>query len=217
MTSRETVEGYLLFRAAELTLQNGYDWFAIVDRHTDAQARTYVEPDPLYHPWYGPGFGYWRPSWRYRGARLRLAQLGPVLRRPFWADRLDVQHHRELRGLRRDHHPQGRQARRRPARLRRPRGGREPEAEDPVPGRPPSSGRLEQVGRAANRARPTQPRPIEPSQKALRRVMIATVQMAMPISSRVAAAGQPVVAVLVRAAGGQQLVALGLVLLGLPS
>jgi len=66
MTSRETVEGYLLFRAAELTLQNGDNWFAIVDRQTDRNARTYVEPDPLYHPWYGPGFGYWRPSWRFR-------------------------------------------------------------------------------------------------------------------------------------------------------
>src|ERR1700760_2290111 len=48
MTSRETVEGYLLFRAAELTLQNGDDWFEIVDRNTDAKTRTYVEPDPLY-------------------------------------------------------------------------------------------------------------------------------------------------------------------------
>src|SRR5207247_6272795 len=52
LTSRETVEGYLLYRAAELTLQNGYEWFSIEDRHTDRDARTYVEPDPLYHPWY---------------------------------------------------------------------------------------------------------------------------------------------------------------------
>ena len=62
MTKRETVEGYLLFRAAELTLQNGDDWFAMVDRQTDAKSRTYVQPDPFYHPWYGPGFGYWRPA-----------------------------------------------------------------------------------------------------------------------------------------------------------
>src|SRR3954464_15102294 len=61
MTSRETVEGYLLYRAAELTLQAGDDWFEIVDRNTDRHSRTYVEPDPLYRPWYGPGFGYWRP------------------------------------------------------------------------------------------------------------------------------------------------------------
>jgi hypothetical protein len=40
LTSRETVEAYLLFRAAELTTQQGYDWFSIVDRHTDRDARA---------------------------------------------------------------------------------------------------------------------------------------------------------------------------------
>src|SRR6478609_6036647 len=64
LTSRETVEGYLLYRAAELTVQQGYDWFAIVQRDTDKSVRTYVDPDPFYSPWYGP-YGYWRPSWRY--------------------------------------------------------------------------------------------------------------------------------------------------------
>src|SRR5262245_31991715 len=67
LTSRETVEGYLLFRAAELTVQQGYDWFSIVDRETDRKTRTYVDQDPFYHPWYG-GYGFWRPSWRYYGA-----------------------------------------------------------------------------------------------------------------------------------------------------
>jgi len=85
MTSRETVEGYLLYRAAELTLQNGDDWFEMVDRNTARNARTYVEPDPLYHPWYGPGFGYWRPSWRYR-----TRGFGWRTWDPFWADRVDV-------------------------------------------------------------------------------------------------------------------------------
>ena len=33
LTSRERVETYLLYRAAELTVANGYDWFAIADRH----------------------------------------------------------------------------------------------------------------------------------------------------------------------------------------
>lgn len=91
MTSRETVEGYLLFRAAELTLQNGYDWFSIVDRQTDAKQRTYVDPDPLYHPWYGPGFGYWRPSWRFRGRGFGWRTWDPWFGDPFFADRYDVQ------------------------------------------------------------------------------------------------------------------------------
>ena len=41
VTSRDTVERYLLFRAAELTLQNGYDYFVMANRDTDLQSRTY--------------------------------------------------------------------------------------------------------------------------------------------------------------------------------
>jgi hypothetical protein len=33
-TSRQTVENYLLYRAAELTVQTGHDWFEVVDRNT---------------------------------------------------------------------------------------------------------------------------------------------------------------------------------------
>jgi hypothetical protein len=90
VTSRETVEGYLLYRAAELTLQNGYDWFAMVDRQTDRNARTYVDPDPFYHPWYGAGFTYWRPSWRYRGRGFAWRTWDPLFGDPFFADTVDV-------------------------------------------------------------------------------------------------------------------------------
>jgi hypothetical protein len=90
VTSRETVEGYLLFRAAELTLQSGDDWFAMVDRNTERDARTYVNPDPLYSPWYGPGFGYWRPSWRYHARGFGWNTWDPFWGDPFWADQVDV-------------------------------------------------------------------------------------------------------------------------------
>jgi hypothetical protein len=88
LTSRETVEAYLLFRAAELTVQNGYDWFSVVQRDTDKRTRTYVEPDPFYRPWYG-GFGYWRPYWRYYGP-YGWRTWDPFWGDPFWADRVDV-------------------------------------------------------------------------------------------------------------------------------
>ncbi len=86
LTSRETVEGYLLFRAAELTIQEGYDWFTIEDRNTDRKTQTYA--DPLYSPWYGAGYGYWRPSWRYygRGFGWRSWDYGS----PFWGDNVDI-------------------------------------------------------------------------------------------------------------------------------
>src|SRR5258705_13439005 len=38
MTSRDTVETYLLYRAAELPLQHGYDWFEMADRQTDRKS-----------------------------------------------------------------------------------------------------------------------------------------------------------------------------------
>ncbi len=44
MTKRDTVENYLLYRAAELTLDSGYDWFEVVKRDTDQKTRTVSDP-----------------------------------------------------------------------------------------------------------------------------------------------------------------------------
>ena len=90
LTSRETVEGYLLFRAAELTTQQGFDWFSIADRNTDRKSYTYVDPDPLYSPWYGAGYGFWRPSWRYWGAGPGWRSWDPYWGDPFWANSVDI-------------------------------------------------------------------------------------------------------------------------------
>jgi hypothetical protein len=68
-TSRDTVERYLFFRSAELTLQQGFDYFVMADRDTDRQTRTYTTPGLGGGPWGYGGFagGYWGPSWRYYG------------------------------------------------------------------------------------------------------------------------------------------------------
>lgn len=62
VTSRDQVEMALLLRAAEVTRQNGYDWFATVNRATDRDVRLQASPDPFYHNRYSP---FWGPSWRY--------------------------------------------------------------------------------------------------------------------------------------------------------
>jgi len=90
LTSRETVEGYLLYRAAELTVQQGYDWFEIVDRNTDADRQTYIDRDPFYSPWYGPNYGYWRPAWRYYGGPYGWRSWDPYWGDPFWSNSVDV-------------------------------------------------------------------------------------------------------------------------------
>ncbi len=89
LTSRATVESYLLYRAAELTVQQGFDWFETVERHTDGDKRTYVDPDPFYGP--GFGYGFWRPSWRYYGGGFGWRSWYPYWGDPFWADSLQVQ------------------------------------------------------------------------------------------------------------------------------
>jgi len=64
VTSRDTVERYLLYRAAELTTTQGFDWFQEADQHTDKKSEVFI--DPFYSHW---NYGYaWRPSWRFRRA-----------------------------------------------------------------------------------------------------------------------------------------------------
>jgi hypothetical protein len=83
LTSRETVENYLLYRAAELTRQEGYDGFVLIERDTQRNVDTRISS-------FGPGpYRYWGPSWRYlRGGRY--AYWDPYFGDPFWGDRYDV-------------------------------------------------------------------------------------------------------------------------------
>ncbi|MBX9575759.1 MAG: hypothetical protein K2X07_08975 [Caulobacteraceae bacterium] len=80
VTSREQVEMSLLLRAAELTVESGYDWFSTAQRATDRDTR-YVPTGSGYLDRYGP---YWSPYWRYysRGA---WSPFGPR-----WASDYDV-------------------------------------------------------------------------------------------------------------------------------
>ncbi len=90
LTARDRVEGYLLFRAAELTVRDGYDWFLIIDRFTEHDTETYVRPDPFYRPYYGSGYGFWRPHWRYsRGGLWELWH--PEWGGPFLGDAIDLE------------------------------------------------------------------------------------------------------------------------------
>jgi hypothetical protein len=89
-TSRDTVEGYLLYRAAELTVDQGNDWFRIVDREMEREVRSEVTPDPFYRPWYGPGYVYWRPDWRYYRRSPGWSAWYPYAGDPFWATHVDV-------------------------------------------------------------------------------------------------------------------------------
>jgi hypothetical protein len=60
LTDRETVENYMLFRAAELTLQSGFDTFTVVSRDTDKDSSTRRTGG-----FYGPRLSYMYFSPRY--------------------------------------------------------------------------------------------------------------------------------------------------------
>ena len=84
-TSRQRVENYLLFRAAELTVANGFDGFTIVRRDTDRNVEQRVYDTGLRAP-----YGYWRPYWRYYGGRYGWRSWDPWFGDPFWGDSIDI-------------------------------------------------------------------------------------------------------------------------------
>ena len=68
LTDRKTVETYLLYRAAELTVQTGYDNFRMVRRTTDAD-RSFV---PV-----GGTYSHFSPHYRFYGPRGRAIAYYP--------------------------------------------------------------------------------------------------------------------------------------------
>lgn len=89
LTSRQQVETYLMYRAAELTLQQGYQCFTVVNRDTHRDTRLRAMP-------YGPrGFGYgggfypgWSPYWNLHGP-WGWHSYDPWYGDPFWG-RYDI-------------------------------------------------------------------------------------------------------------------------------
>lgn len=85
MTSRQTVENFLLYRAAELTVAQGYDWFVMAARDTERKSRTTID-----QPFGSGPYGYWGPSWRYRGNGFGWRGWDPYWGDPFFDRQLDV-------------------------------------------------------------------------------------------------------------------------------
>ena len=77
LTDRATVETYLLYRAAEITLESGNDYFIVANRATDEDSRLrrdtfpsrfaydywYFSPRRGWSPWYDP---FWNEPSSYR-------------------------------------------------------------------------------------------------------------------------------------------------------
>ncbi|HBK90594.1 MAG TPA: hypothetical protein DDZ68_02860 [Parvularcula sp.] len=64
-TERETVETFLLYRAAELTLENGFDYFVVTEQDTEANRRYSSAGYPAFYGRYGYGFGSYYGAFPY--------------------------------------------------------------------------------------------------------------------------------------------------------
>jgi len=77
LTNRETVENYLLYRAAEVAVERGFENFTLLERDVEQKTRTQVTPGVGRGFGYDPYFGYsfYRPSYgwsrNYRYSRFR--------------------------------------------------------------------------------------------------------------------------------------------------
>lgn len=84
-TSRETVETYLLYRAAELTAANGHAWFAMNAPAVSEEIEIVVEAlrPEAYRA------RYWQPKWRRR-SRFFWSDVDPVGPMPHEIDAPDA-------------------------------------------------------------------------------------------------------------------------------
>ena len=64
-TARETVENSLLYRASELTVQEGYDYFVVVENDTEARRSFRGSAYPAFYGRYGFGYPFHRPYYGF--------------------------------------------------------------------------------------------------------------------------------------------------------
>lgn len=79
-TPRETVETYLLYRAAEVTLAAGKDWFRVADRDTEAETRFRSFSTGFGTSGFGPF--YYRSGFRrgFFGSATTVTDTRPITR-----------------------------------------------------------------------------------------------------------------------------------------
>lgn len=81
LTDRETVENYLLYRAAEIASERGFDYFTLAERKTEEKTRVNVSPTfrrGLYDPYFD--YAFFRPRYGWSN-RYRFSHFGGFRRR----------------------------------------------------------------------------------------------------------------------------------------
>ena len=91
-TSREAIEKYLAYRAAELTLQQKGTWFTLVEgrQKTDAGPEPVNDDPARAGKRYSFRMAYWRPVWRYKSdGAAAWSTWSPFSGNAFFADGKD--------------------------------------------------------------------------------------------------------------------------------
>lgn len=89
-TSKEAIENYLAYRAAQLTLEQKGTWFTLVEARNANDPVPASKPDPAgMH--YSFRMAYWRPAWRYKLAGATAwSSWSPFSGTPFFAEGKDL-------------------------------------------------------------------------------------------------------------------------------
>ena len=85
-TSRDEVEGQLLYHTALLTRQRGYTWFVLL--HMPGEAGAGSHP-PRQGVAYGANYAHWQPHWNYYRADFGWQPWHPEWASPFWTSEVD--------------------------------------------------------------------------------------------------------------------------------
>ena len=82
-TSRDDIEGLLLYRAARIAKTAGRNWFILL--HLPGETGTDDHP-AVRTPGFGAAYAHWQPHWSYYLASGGWQPWHPEWGAPFWAD-----------------------------------------------------------------------------------------------------------------------------------
>jgi hypothetical protein len=89
-TSREEIENYLAYRAAQLTTEQAFQWFSFNEHRSKGDKLPVPKPDPQGMR-YSFRIEFFRPVWRYKtGGSSAWSSWSPFSGAAFWADGMDA-------------------------------------------------------------------------------------------------------------------------------
>jgi hypothetical protein len=80
VTPPQVVEDYMLYRAAELTLEKDFDYFVVADKNLDKSTQYFATFNDTGFPYYGPYYSRRAPPPYWYGPRFESGTYRPIER-----------------------------------------------------------------------------------------------------------------------------------------